>query len=192
MASLAAARAVRQFVALCAISGLGGCAASPAPEPAPGGLARTVMLVRHAEKRTDDAIDPALSEAGLRRAQALLELLTNADVTHLFATEYRRTRATLEPLAAVTGLEIRTIEAGQAAAQAAALWALPPGSLAVVAGHANTLPELAIAVGGQLERLTPTRRGDWLGDDEHDRLFVLILPPVRAEPVRTIELRYGD
>ena len=67
---------------------------SPDPEPS-----TTVFLVRHAEKAKDDPRDPTLSDAGRRRAEALDALLVRVDVTHLFATEYKRTQQTLEPLA---------------------------------------------------------------------------------------------
>jgi phosphohistidine phosphatase SixA len=59
----------------------------------------TVIIVRHAEKATDDARDPSLSPAGQHRAQALASALGDAGVTALYATQYKRTRATAEPLA---------------------------------------------------------------------------------------------
>src|SRR5690348_2764504 len=64
----------------------------------------TVILVRHGEKATDDPRDPSLSPAGEARARALAAMLAKAGVTHLFATQYRRTQATISPLASATGL----------------------------------------------------------------------------------------
>src|SRR5262245_25473842 len=71
----------------------------------------TVVLVRHAEKATDDPDDPSLSDAGRERALALARLLRGAGVSHLFASEYRRAAATVEPLARMTGVEITRLPA---------------------------------------------------------------------------------
>ncbi|MFY0534577.1 histidine phosphatase family protein [Nannocystis pusilla] len=67
--------------------------------------------MRHGEKAADDPSDPSLSPAGEARAKALAELLGHAGVTHLFASEYRRTQATLRPLADAAGLQITVLPA---------------------------------------------------------------------------------
>ena len=169
------------------------------PEAAPAGPVEpaTVFVLRHAEKGADDPRDPALSAAGERRAQALARLLSRAGVTHLFATEYRRTRDTLAPLSRGVGVQTRVIGARERDEQVRALRALPAGSVAVVAGHSNTVPALIEALGGALADTARTARGPMLGDDEYDRLFVVTLPPLTSPPVEgvatvTIELRYGD
>jgi phosphohistidine phosphatase SixA len=109
-----------------------------------------VFLLRHAETAapTGGGGDPELSEPGKARAQQLARLLGKAGVTHLFASEYARTQATLAPLAGALGLKVETVPAGESARQVAALRALPPGSVAVVAGHSNTVPALVEALGG--------------------------------------------
>ena len=68
--------------------------------------ATTVIVVRHAEKATDDPRDPSLDAAGRLRAQALAAALEDAGVTALYATQYKRTRATVEPLAQRLGLAV--------------------------------------------------------------------------------------
>ena len=124
----------------------------------------------------------------MRRADALGRLLGSAGVTHLFATQFVRTRSTLALLSGSTGLEIETFSAGSRADQVAALRELSPGSVAVVAGHSNTVPQLVSGLGGEVGRLTP--RGS-LNDDAYDRLFVVTLP-VGESSTKTIELRYGE
>ncbi len=166
---------------------------SPGAESEPR-LPVTVLVVRHAEAEpsTADERDPALTEPGAERADALARLLAAADVTHLFASEYRRTRDTLAPLAARTGLAVAPRPARDHAGIAAELRALPPGSIAVVAGHSNTVPALVEALGGRIEGLeTHPTHGALLGHDEHDRLFAVTLPGVPGAAPRAIELRYG-
>jgi phosphohistidine phosphatase SixA len=150
----------------------------------------TVFLLRHAEKVVEgNPSDPELTAVGERRAEALGRLLGNAGVTHLFATEFRRTRSSLFPLAEIVGLEVQTLSAGGTGDQIAALQALPPGSLAVVAGHSNTVPIVVKGLGGELRDLTG--RG-FLHDDAYDRLFLVTLPVGEEALARTIELRYGE
>jgi len=176
-------------------------ATRPAPLPAEGATpalaaataprSTIVILVRHAEKSTDDPRDPSLSEAGRRRAELFAGMLGAAAVTHLYATEFRRTQETLQPLAARAGLPVYVIVAGRATAQVEALRALPPGSVAVVAGHSNTVPGLVRALGGVPFGVPPAAAGEALGDDEYDRLFVVALPPAgSAAGATTIELRF--
>jgi phosphohistidine phosphatase SixA len=175
-----------------------GCRPAVAPDgpaaserPAAVSLA-TVIFTRHGEKAADDPRDPGLSPAGEARAQALAALLASAGVTHLFASELRRTQATLGPLARATGLGVTTFPAGAPDELLAALRALPAGAIAVVAGHSNTLPNLIEALGGQVRDTAEAGGQRVLADDAYDRLFVVTLPraPATGE-VQTLELRYG-
>lgn len=161
--------------------------------------ARTVVLVRHAEKAADDPDDPGdpgapgdpgLSEEGAARAASLARTLAAAGVTHLLATPYRRTRDTLAPLAEATGVAVEAYDPRALGELAERLRALPAGSVAVVAGHSNTTPALAELLGGALSGLDA--RG-FLAEDEHDRLIVQTLAGAGdgAEPtaVATLDLR---
>ena len=154
----------------------------------------TVIFVRHAEKDTSSATnrDPGLTEEGAARAEALARLVGKAGVTHLFASEFTRTKATLAPLAKGLSLDVKEIPAQQGGRMLAALRALPPGAVAVVAGHSNTVPALVEGLGGEIEGLVDTPPyGEILADDEYDRLFLVTLPAGKETTVKTIELRYG-
>lgn len=178
------------------------CKPAPALAPAaqapgaarsePQAAATTVIVVRHGEKAADDPRDPSLSPAGEARARALAGLLAQAGVTHLFATEFRRTQATLGPLASATGREIAVVPAADAGALLAAIRALPAGSVAVVAGHSNTVPGLVDALGGAARGAVSGPAGPQLPDDAFDRLFVLLVPSAPGAPASTLELRYGS
>lgn len=146
-----------------------------------------VFLVRHAEAGDTHAGDPALTELGQRRAEALAVLLEHAGVTRLYATEYRRTRETLAPLAARAGLELTVVPGAALAEQVEQLKQLPLGSVAVVAGHSNTLPALVRGLGGRVSGTEPTEHGEVLPSTAYDRLFVVVL----SAPSRVLELRYG-
>lgn len=156
-----------------------------------------VFLVRHAEKGTDDPQDPTLAEAGTQRADELARVLGNAGVTHLFSTEYQRTQGTLAPLAAAIGVDVEIVGARSFDRQVERLLALEPGSVAVVAGHSNTVPALVRS----LARATDSSSGRDLTanllEGEYDALFQVILPPAGrrtgegAWSPTIVELRYG-
>lgn len=190
--------------ALCLLLGGGALYAAAAPTEGDAGrgsrdgepLRTVVILVRHTEKGTDDPNDPSLTPAGVKRAEDLARMLSEAGVTHLFASEYRRARNTLTPLASRLDLEVREVPAGNPEEQVAAIRGLPAGSVAVVAGHSNTVPNLVRLLGGKVSGLVDTGHGPMIDDDAHDRMFLLILPPGGSvgtiERAQTVELRYGD
>lgn len=177
----------RALLALCcALAGLAWAAGPSRARPDPGApsaaLARTIVLVRHAEKDPAGGDDPALTPAGEARAVLLARTLGASGVTHLFASELLRTRATLAPLAESTSLAVAQLPARDLERWLAELRGLPAGALAVVAGHSNTVPAIVRGLAG--------RGPEALGDDEHDRLFVVTLAE-GCEP-SLLELRYGD
>ena len=163
-----------------------GCARAASPTTAPTSDAATtdaaapVVLVfaRHAEKTGEDA-DAELSELGKARARCLADTLEPLAVTHVLATDKRRTQQTVAPLAERRGLVIATMPAGDRDGWVARLRGLPPGSVAVVAGHSNTVPELIAALGAAAEPIA---------GDVYDRLFVVTLPA--QGPANAAALRY--
>jgi len=201
--SSGSARATRHPVAVLAIAATfalaGALPAFAGPDPARKAKAApvkpiTVFAVRHAEKMPDGGRDPDLSEEGRARARMLADMLGSAGVTHLFASEYKRTQQTLEPLSAATGVRVKVIGAGNLAAQSEAIHGLPPGSVAVVAGHSNTVPDLVKQLGGAVTGLVKTEHGEMLDDATYDRIFQMILPPIgramRHLETQVLELRY--
>lgn len=152
--------------------------------------ATVVFVVRHAEKATDDPKDPSLSEAGVARAEALAQLLSAAEVTALYSSDYKRTRDTLTPIAKARGLELTLADPRDAAGYATSIRALPEGSVVVVCGHSNTVPAVVRALGGTLDGTTQhPQHGEMLDDASYDRLFMLVLG--ENGTARTVELRVG-
>ena len=155
----------------------------------------TVLIVRHAEKAHDGSTDPELTEIGRRRAQALTDLAEPLGLTHLFSTEYRRTLQTLEPIAEKTGRQITVIPGKELDAQIRALRELPDGSVAIVSGHSNTVGVMACELAGPTPDLDCSPSGRNLGEDVHDRLFIITLPPADERDVVAAETRvlsYGE
>lgn len=151
----------------------------------------TVIAIRHAEKGTDDPRDPHLTEAGQARAAELARLFEHAGVTHVFTTPYHRTRNTVAPLAAT--LELTPVEYSpmDLAGFVEDLKALPPGSVAVVAGHSNTTPGLVAALGVTPQNVGTYRGAPALAEDEYDRAFVVTLATEHTA-AKGLELRYGS
>jgi len=176
------------LVALACLASSVATLTTPAPEPPV-----SVFLLRHAETEasTQTERDPALSDEGEARARALAKLLAKAGVTHLFSSERERTRATLAPLAEATGIEVQAVPAGDPGAQVEKLRALAPGSVAVVAGHSNTIPGLVAALGGTMDDLVDLPRyGEAIYHESYDRLVLVTLAVGGASAAKTIELRY--
>jgi broad specificity phosphatase PhoE len=123
----------------------------------------TVFLVRHAERDSAGA-DPSLTEAGRRRAEALSALLTDAGVTAIFSSEFKRTQETAAPLAKRLGISVTVVPGKDIDALLSKLRALPPGGRALIVGHSNTVPELG-------RRLTGAKVAE-MPETEFDRLIV--------------------
>jgi phosphohistidine phosphatase SixA len=134
-----------------------------------GGASVTVYLARHAEKQSPapgaaPSKDPSLSELGRRRSTALVAALEGVALSAVFATEFKRTRETVEPTANAHGLEVDVVPADDLAGL---LWRIRMhvGGTVLVAGHSNTVPEIAAGLG------VPEKVA--LGDDDYGDLFVV-------------------
>jgi broad specificity phosphatase PhoE len=148
--------------------------------------------VRHGEKAGDDPNDPTLSDSGKKRAAALAKMLSRAKLEHLYCTEFKRARMMLEPLAQASHAPITVVPAAKIDTLVHELQALPGGSVAVVVGHSNTLPEIARQLGGQLHELEQTPNGLMIRDAEYGRFVVLTIPNCPGGTTSTLELQYGD
>lgn len=133
-----------------------------------------VVVVRHAEKASDDPKDPTLSEAGQARAEALAKALQGLPLTAAYATQYRRTQLTATPAAKACGIAV-TVREATAANDATYASDLAheirqgvPGSGYLVVGHSNTVPAIVKALTG----VDPVP----VADDEFDRLYIVTLP----------------
>jgi broad specificity phosphatase PhoE len=135
-----------------------------------------VIVVRHAEKATNDAQDPDLSAAGRTRAERLAHILSDAGITAIFTSEFKRTRETAAPTARSIGVTPSIVSATNSAALVAKLHRLSGNALVV--GHGNTIPGLLKALGIK----TPIN----IPENDYTELFVVALG---AEP-RLLRLHF--
>ena len=98
-----------------------------------------VILIRHAEKGDDGTKDPALAEAGIARANHLVSILKNTNVSAIYSSNYKRTKATVEPIAKSQHLEVRTYEPNKEE-EIKRILADNKGKTILIAGHSNTTP----------------------------------------------------
>lgn len=147
-------------------------AASAAAQPA-------VFLVRHAERAdtgTAKADDPELSKAGFVRAASLADALKDANITAIFATEFKRTQQTAAPLAKALGLTVATISSKDTSGLLARL-KQSPGNVLVV-GHSNSVPDVIKGLGVA----TPVT----IDEADFDNLFIV----VRTAKPKLLRLHY--
>ena len=167
-------RSSRRFMLPALLAWMLGCAAAQPSRVTPASAATTVVVVRHAEKSTDDPRDPSLSAEGRNRAIALSALLRNAGVTDIYATQYKRTRQTAEPLAQQFGITIveRPVNSANSATYARDLaqeiLTRSAGKGVLVVGHSNTVPDIVKALSGSD---VPA-----IADPEYDHIFVVVIP----------------
>ncbi len=153
----------------------------------------TIFLLRHAEtQQGKEKRNPNLSKEGKARAAALDRLLSKSRVTHLFASEYKRTSQTLKAVAKRHDHNVTIISARKPKNQIKALRDLPGGSLAIVAGHSNTVPQLCAALAGDA---FPGNEPAKIHHDSHQRLFMITLPAraaVKKQAPQCLELQLGQ
>ncbi|HLN86195.1 MAG TPA: phosphoglycerate mutase family protein [Candidatus Limnocylindrales bacterium] len=132
------------------IANLFGCSAqNVGTDPLSG--ARQVFLVRHTERELEGE-DPPLTPQGEARAQALAAALRDAGITAIVTTQWRRTRDTAKPLAAILRVvpEVVPVHEGKALANSQAVAAAlrrHKNETVLVVGHITVTGVIA-ALGG--------------------------------------------
>jgi phosphohistidine phosphatase SixA len=165
------------------------------PQALTAAQSELVVVVRHAEKGTDDPADPSLSTAGVKRAEALADALVDAGVGSIVTTHLKRTQATAAPLATKLGIKpvVLVVKRGETAAHIAdvvaavnAARATKKGAVLVV-GHSNTVPLIVKA----LSEVTVAN----ICESQHADVFILSIanPRLMDSPTaRLIKSKYGD
>ncbi|MCP4711115.1 MAG: histidine phosphatase family protein [Planctomycetes bacterium] len=132
--------------------------------------ATQVILVRHAEKAGESG-DVPLTERGHQRAGVLAEMLSEANVKAIFATQFQRNQMTAGPLSEKTGVPVTTIPitggvAGHAEELAAKIQSgdFEDGAVVYV-GHSNTIAPVLNALGIY----------SFAGEAEYPQMFVVVL-----------------
>jgi broad specificity phosphatase PhoE len=139
----------------------------------------TVFVIRHAEKGPEQP-DPSLTGAGTARATTLASLLADSKISAIFTSQFKRTRETAAPLAALAKVTVQVVDADKTDALITAIRTLGPGSRALVVSHSNLVPVI-------VERLSREKVGE-LTDADYDRLYVVT---IRPEGATVLLLHYG-
>jgi len=168
----------RKRAAIVLVAALAGAGCRAGAEKTPPPAPSVFVLVRHAEKAGLEDESP-LTDEGTARAERLARLLRDAGIERIFSTDFARTRLTAAPLAAELGLEVELYDPHRLEDLATTLRASP--TRAFVVGHKDTTPELVSILGGEA--------GPAIGDDEHDRVYLLHYRP--GVGTTTVVLRSG-
>ncbi len=139
----------------------------------------TVVLLRHAERQSLLDSNSLLSEAGRRRAQHLVPLLTAFRPTVLYASDLERTQQTLAPVAARLGLKPLIRSKGGSEALAAEILREQRGKTVLVCWHHDLMAKLVRALG--VKGPVP-----YLSFDSYDWLWIVHVP---AKGEATLEER---
>jgi broad specificity phosphatase PhoE len=142
----------------------------------------TVVVIRHAEKDTVSATDPALSAAGEARAALLARMFADTKgpgrLDAIYVSPTSRSRLTAAPLARRLGIAPIVAPADDPKGLARRVLRENSGRRVMIVGHVNTVPEIvSTLVGG----------GDIPSIDEQDfaTMYVVSVPRIgRANLVR--------
>lgn len=111
-------------------------------------LPDTVYIVRHAEKVLDpNNPDPPLAPEGKARAKELSVKLSAFSLNALYATQFKRTQQTLEPLAEASGLTVNVVKKSDIEGLVNRLTREHCGEKVLVAGHSDTVAVIIKALG---------------------------------------------
>jgi len=142
----------------------------------------TVIVIRHAEKETVSAADPALSAAGEARAALLARMFGDTQgagrLDAIYVSATLRSRSTAAPLAARLGIAPVVAAADDPKGLARRVLRENSGRRVMVVAHINTVPEIVSALAG---------RSDIPSIDEKDfaTMYVVSVPRIgRANLVR--------
>ncbi len=141
-----------------------------------------IYLVRHAEKETGN--DPALTEAGQKRAGDLLALLKDKGVKRIYVTKYRRSGMTGDSLRIKLGIDSALYVADTTGEGLINQLKLNNdfGKTILVIGHTNTIPALIRALGIKDFQLHD------LPDEEFDNIYLV---EYKANKAYLTQNKYG-
>jgi broad specificity phosphatase PhoE len=141
----------------------------------------TFILVRHAEKATEGGSDPELKPEGVKRAESFAALFAKASIDAVYSTNYKRTRNTITPLAQAKDLTVNTYSSMKAM-DLENLLTKHAGGTIVIAGHSNTIPEIANALVGE-------RKFEQFADDDYGNILIISVQQVGRD-AKVLWLRY--
>ena len=141
----------------------------------------TFILIRHAEKAVDGTSDPGLTEEGVARANNILSMFLQTEITAIYSTNYKRTKSTVAPLAEAKKIEIAIYDPKDLKGFSLKLLKDNSGGTIVISGHSNTTPTLA-------NLLLDEEKFSQFKDDDYGNL--LIITTSGSGRAKLLHLRY--
>lgn len=146
----------------------------------------TVVILGPAEAANTGRPNPGLSAAGLARARELVRVIGDLPktepVTAVFATRYRDSQETAEPIARHLDLPVQLVDSNNHHQLLSRIGSDYRGQVLVVVTDFNAMPALISGL------LSDAGTGSEPGTDP-DRFYVVTMPRVGAG--RALALRYG-
>jgi len=146
----------------------------------------TVIFARYAEVEPAEGDNPGLSAAGKARAAELARVLGDIDVVAgvdaIFATQYRYSQETAEPLARRLRLKVNVVDVTDANGLLKRVLKEYKGKVVLVVTHTEPLPLL-------IRELHGSKKVPPMGATEHDNLYIVSIPWYGK--VKTLRLKYG-
>jgi broad specificity phosphatase PhoE len=146
----------------------------------------TVVFVRYAETLGPDSENPGLSPAGQQRARELARTVSNIDVVAgidaIFATQFRSTQETAEPLKEDLQILVQVVDSNNVRGLSDMILKEYKGKIVLVITDSEAIPKLIRRFQGS-KRLAP------IAAQEHDNLYLVSIPWYGK--VKTLQLKYG-
>ena len=109
-------------------------------------------------------------------------MFSDAGVTAIYTTQYKRTQQTVKPLADKLRLPVTQVEAKQTPELVKQIRARGAGQVVFIAGHNNTVPEIIAAMGGPQLPIIP--------ETEYDNLYILTVQSDGS--AKLLKMKYGS
>lgn len=146
----------------------------------------TVVFVRYADLADHADPNPGLSPGGRARAQELARVVGDIDVVAgvdaIFATQFRSTQETAEPIAELLQIPVQVVDSGNVDGLEQMILKEYKGKIVLVISDRDAIPALIEAFHGS-KHLPP------MVDNEHDNLYIVSIPWYGK--VKTLRLRFG-
>lgn len=135
-------------------------------------------LVRHAEKEAGK--NPGLTEAGVKRAEKLGEMMKEIQLSSIFSTNYKRTIYTVSPTSEVLDKKVEKYDAKKQSAFLKPLLSRK-GERFLIVGHSNTIPDL-------LNLFQSKKVYDDIDEKIYDNFYIVLYKS--ESDCKIIELKY--
>ena len=140
-----------------------------------------IYLVRHAEKGTEPANNPHLTEAGIKRSETLKDILKYKSIGNIYSTNTNRTLQTATPLSKLLHVDVKFYGMDTLDRFLQQMVSLKSNTLII--GHSNTLLPM-------LDKMNLQHTLKSIGDFDYSNLFIITLKNGKALKVE--EISYGS